>query len=334
IGGEERFALGVQLIEARHDPMEIAAGLSRVAEAALTTAGKAAGEEFARAHGQIEGGELVVLGLGRLGGGVLTHASDLDLVYLFGGEPGGASDGRRPLSASLYFSRRAQRVTAALSVPTAEGALYEVDTRLRPLGAQGPLAVSLDSFERYQREEAWTWEHMALTRARPLFGPPEAREAVAGIIRSVLETPREEETLRADVLKMRAEIFAHKTPAGPLDSKLVRGGLVDCEFIVHFLQLRERIAFDPSLGAAIAALAAEGLLPATFAAHHALMARLLVAARLLAPDLDHPPEVARQVLAEACGCADYPGLLQALAEARQGVAASWAELFGETLEIS
>lgn len=332
--GEERFALGVQLVEAQHDPLAIAAGLSRVAEAALEVAAEAACEEFERVHGRIPGGNLVVLGLGRLGGGELTQASDLDLVYLFTGEIGIESDGRRPLSASLYFNRLAQRVTAALSVPTAEGALYEVDTRLRPLGAQGPLAVSFDSFERYQREEAWTWEHMALTRARPLFGPPEAREAVAAIIRGVLETPRQVERLRADVLRMRAEIFAHKTPAGPLDSKLVRGGLVDCEFIVHFLQLRERIAFDPSLGAAIAALTSAGLLPAAFGEHHALMARLLVAARLLAPDLDHPPEVARQVLAEACGCADYPGLLQALAEARHGVAACWAELFGETLEIS
>ena len=130
--GEERFALGVQLVEARHDPLAIAAGLSRVAEAALATAAEAACEEFERVHGRIPGGHLLVLGLGRLGGGSLTHASDLDLVYLFTGEIGVESDGRRPLTASLYFNRLAQRVTAALSVPTAEGALYEVDTRVRP----------------------------------------------------------------------------------------------------------------------------------------------------------------------------------------------------------
>src|SRR5690606_36177982 len=174
--GEERFALGVQLVEARHDPLAIAAGLSRVAEAALEVAADAACAEFARAHGRIPGGELLVLGLGRLGGGALTHASDLDVVYLFTGELGVESDGHRPLTASLYFNRLAQRVTAALSVPTAEGALYEVDTRLRPLGAQGPIAVGLDSFERYQREDAWTWEHMALCRAPPVFGSAPARE--------------------------------------------------------------------------------------------------------------------------------------------------------------
>src|SRR5690606_7230702 len=191
IVGEERFALGVQLIEGRHDPLEVAAGLSRVAEAALATASAAACQEFARVHGTIRGTELLVLGLGRLGGGALTHASDLDLVYLFDGAAEGESDGRRPLTASLYFNRLAQRVTAALSVPTAEGALYEIDTRLRPQGNQGPLAVSLESFARYQSEAAWTWEHMALCRARPVFGSGAGRERLANLVNEVLEVPRD-----------------------------------------------------------------------------------------------------------------------------------------------
>ena len=333
IVAEERFALGVQLVEARHDPLAIAAGLSRVAEAALKIAAEAAGSEFARVHGQVPGACLLVLGLGRLGGGALTHASDLDVVYLFAGDIGVESDGRRPLTASLYFNRLAQRVTAALSVATAEGALYEVDTRLRPQGNQGPLAVSLDSFARYQREDAWTWEHMALCRARPLFGPPQARAELAALVREVLERPRDPDKLRADVLAMRAEIGAHKPPKGLLDAKLLRGGLVDVEFIVHFLQLRERTAFNPSLGEAIRELTSEGLLPPAFVAHHALMARLLVAARLLAPDCDAPPEAAQAALARACQQPDYAALLQALLQARHGVVASWMDLFGEDLEI-
>jgi len=331
--GEERFALGVQLVEARHDPLAIAAGLSRVAEAALATAADAASAEFERAHGRVPGAQLLVLGLGRLGGGALTHASDLDLVYLFSGDTGIESDGPRPLTASLYFNRLAQRVTAALSVPTAEGALYQVDTRLRPLGNQGPLAVSLDSFARYQREDAWTWEHMALCRARPVFGPDAAREALAGVVGEALAAPRDAGKLRADVLAMRAEIASHKPPAGPLDAKLLRGGLVDCEFIVHFLQLRERTALRPSLGEAIGELVAAGLLAPGFAARQALMARLLVTARLLAPDGAHPPEIAQAALARACGQPDYAALLQALAEARHGVARTWADVFGEQLEI-
>jgi glutamate-ammonia-ligase adenylyltransferase len=332
--GEERFALGLQLIEARHDPLAIAAGLSRVAEAALGTAAEAATAEFEHTHGRIQGGELLILGLGRLGGGALTHASALDLVYLFTGETGIESDGARPLTASLYFNRLAQRVTAALSVPTAEGALYQVDTRLRPLGNQGPIAVSLDSFSRYQREDAWTWEHMALCRARPVFGHAEGKDQLAAILREVLETLRDPGKLRDDVLAMRTEIATHKPPAGPLDAKLLRGGLVDCEFIVHFLQLRERTAFRPPLVEAIAELVSAGSLPPSFAEHQKLLGRLLVGARLLAPDGDHPPQPAQAALAHACEQESYSGLLQALVEARHGVAASWAEVFGERLEIA
>jgi len=331
--GEERFALGVQLIEAQYDPLAIAGGLSRVAEAALAAAGEAACEEFSKGHGAIPGGELLVLGLGRLGGGALTHASDLDLIYLFTGELGVESNGPRPLSASLYFNRLAQRVTAALSVPTAEGALYEVDTRLRPQGNQGPIAVSIDSFARYQREDAWTWEHMALCRARTVFGSPGASAALDGLVREVLEMPRDPAKLREDILTMRAEIVANKAPKGPLDAKLLRGGLVDVEFIVHYLQLRGRTAFQTRLPDAIAELVGAGLLPAAMAEHQPLLGRLLVSERLLAPDADEPPQGAREALAKACGQPDYGMLLQALAEARHGVAAAWNEVFGEQLEI-
>ncbi|MXO59853.1 glutamine-synthetase adenylyltransferase [Altererythrobacter salegens] len=330
--GEQRFALGVQLVEARHDPLEIAAGLARLAEAALEVGASAAEEEFARVHGRIEGSDLVVLGLGRLGGGALTHASDLDLVYLFSGEYGAESDGRRPLSSSHYYNRLCQRVTAALSVPTAAGALYEIDTRLRPQGAQGPIAVSLESFELYQRNDAWTWEHMALTRARPVYGPPEARAELQRIVDKTLRQERDLVQLRTDVLKMRGEMAAAKPPAGPLDAKLLRGGLVDCEFIVHFLQLRERTGFSPDLGTAIDALAGAGYLPDGFRADFDLMSRLLVAARLLAPDAQQPPKAAARALATACRVDDYQSLLHRLREARQGVAETWAETFSETLE--
>jgi glutamate-ammonia-ligase adenylyltransferase len=330
--GEARFALGVQLVEAQHDPLDIAAGLARVAEAALETGAAAATEEFETLHGGFADDALLVLGLGRLGGGALTHASDLDVVYLFSGGIGAESDGPRPLTASLYFNRLAQRVTAALSVPTAAGALYEVDTRLRPQGTQGPLAVSLEGFARYQRQDAWTWEHMALTRARPLFGPAPARAALQRIIDDVLRQERDPASLRADILKMRGEIAANKQPKGPLDAKLQRGGLVDCEFIVHFLQLRERTGFTPDLGRAIAELTGAGLLPAEFGAQHDLLTRLLVAARLLAPQGQPPAEGARRMLAAACGARDFAALLRAVAEARHGVAETWAETFGETLE--
>jgi glutamate-ammonia-ligase adenylyltransferase len=332
--GETRFALGVQLIEAAQDPLAIAEALSRTAEAALAVCLKGAGEEFARVHGRIAGQDLLVLGLGRLGGGALTHASDLDLIFLFNDGAGDAqSDGERPLGATLYFNRLAQRVSAALSVPTAEGPLYEVDTRLRPQGNKGPLAVSLSGFERYQKEDAWTWEHMALNRGRVLAGPPEERAKLEAILGEVLHTPRDPEKLRADVLKMRADMAAHKPARGVLDAKLHRGGLVDLEFLIHYLQLRERISITPEMVSALGGLIHAGLLPADLRAAQVLLIRVLVSSRLLAPDTEEPPEAAREALASACGAANYPALLESLRAARQSVAAAWNDIFGEKLEI-
>ena len=333
VTGEARFALGVQLIEAVHDPLDIARALSRCAEAALQVASDAAADEFARDHGRIAGSALLVLGFGRFGGGLLTHASDLDIVYLFSGSHDSESDGRRPLGATLYYNRLAQRVSAALSVPTAQGALYEVDTRLRPQGTQGPLAASVESFARYQREDAWTWEHMALTRARVLVGSDAARAEVDAAIAAVLNHQRDPARLREDVLKMRGDMAASKPPRGPLDAKLMRGALVDLEFLVHYLQLRDRVAFSPDLGQAVVGLVDAGLLDPDLIAAHDLLTRMLVATRLLAPDLTVPPAAAGEVLARACGHPDTDALLRACSLARHGVAREWQRHFGIGLEM-
>lgn len=333
VTGELRFALGIQLIDAASDPLDIASALSRVAEAALQVALEAAETEFARVHGRIPGSDMLVLGLGRFGGGALTHASDLDIVYLFSGTHAGESDGERPLGATLYFNRLAQRVSAALSVPTAEGALYEVDTRLRPQGNQGPLAVSLESFAKYQREDAWTWEHMALCRARAIAGPPDARAGVDAIIAGVLSHQRDRDVLRADVLKMRDEMASHKPPKGPLDVKLQRGGLVDVEFLIHYLQLRENTGFDPDLCGAIKQLVEAGFLPVSFPEAHAMLTRVLVAARLLAPDQAVPGAAAARALARSCGFADMGALQAGIASSRCVVADCWRDQFEQTLEI-
>lgn len=330
--GEMRFRLGVQLVEGARDPIAIAEGLSRVAEAALRVLTAAATHEFAKVHGRIADGELVVLGYGRLGGGALTHASDLDLVFLFTGDHAAESDGPRPLGASLYFNRLAQRVIAALSVPTAEGTLYEVDTRLRPSGAQGPISVSIDSYQRYQRESAWTWEHMALARSRVLEAPPPARSELEQIIAAVLTAPRDPAQLREDVLQMRGEMARHKPAKGPLDVKLARGGLVDVEFITHFLQLRDGVGLTPALPAALGQLVAAGLLPAAIIEAHAVLSRFLIAARLLAPESAAPQPAACAVLARACGAENWAGLLAAIGTARRCVAACWEQIFDQTLE--
>ncbi|MFL0670805.1 MAG: bifunctional [glutamate--ammonia ligase]-adenylyl-L-tyrosine phosphorylase/[glutamate--ammonia-ligase] adenylyltransferase [Erythrobacter sp.] len=340
VTGEVRFALGVQLIEGLADPLAIARALSRLAEAALALAMQGTVREFEAKHGRVPGGELLVLGLGRLGGGALTHASDLDIVYLFTGDFAARSDGERPLGATQYFNRLASRISAALSVPTAQGALYEVDTRLRPQGNQGPLAVSCEAFAKYQREAAWTWEHMALARARVLAGSPTARGQLDAILREVIRGPRDADTLRAAVVAMRERIAEHKAPGGPIDAKLLRGGLVDLEFLVQFLQLRgldaggaplaqaHPQALDPDLAVAIGALVAAGLLPPEIAVAHELMSRMLVAGRLLAPGGREPPACGAKAMARACGAADYDALLHQLGEARQRVSGVWKAILG------
>ena len=326
--GEARFALGTQLVAAAADPLDVAAGYARVAEAALGTVTDATVAAFERQHGRMPVGGLAILALGRFGGGALTHASDLDLVFLFEGDFLAESDGPKPLGATTYFNRLAQRVTAALSVPTSAGPLYEVDTRLRPSGMQGLLAVSVDSFAHYQRAEAWTWEHMALTRARPVYGSPAARAAIEAVIAETASRPRDRARLVADAAKMRGDIATHKPPAGPLDVKLVPGGLVDLEFCVHVTQLAHGRGRDPVLARAIALLAAEGLLPADLAPAHALLTRMLVTLRLVAPGGGEPAEAARAIVAGACGAGDWDALLEAYARARQSVSACWRAIAG------
>lgn len=324
--GEERFALGVQLVEGRSDPLTVAGGYARVAEAALTVLADAAIAEFEAVHGIVDGCDLVILALGRLGGRALTHASDLDLVYLFTGDHAAQSNGERPLGATTYFQRLAQRVTAALSVPTAAGPLYEVDTRLRPSGAQGLLAVSFDSFEAYHRDNAWTWEHMALARARPVYGPDDAQERLRQFVATILRREREPSALVADVRAMRAEMAAHKPPAGPYDVKLVEGGLVDLEFCVHLVQLRQRRGFDPELPVAIAELAGAGLVAAELLDAHQLLTRMLVTLRLVAPALQTVPVASRALVAERCGADSWDRLVADYERARQCVMGEWRRL--------
>ncbi|MEY3634687.1 MAG: hypothetical protein RLZZ61_1097 [Pseudomonadota bacterium] len=326
--GEKRFALGVQLIEGRSDALDISRSYAHLAEASLETLTTATVAEFEKAHGKISGGELIILALGRLGGEALTHASDLDIILLFTGDHLAESDGPRSLGATQYFNRLAQRVIAAMSVATASGALYEMDTRLRPSGADGLLCASVKSFDQYQRENAWTWEHMALTRARVLFGSAGARGQVAEIIHDVLHTQRDTEKLRHDIAKMRKDMAAHKPPKGALDVKLLPGGLVDMEFIIHALQLETHDGMRPQLGPAIDALEAAGHLNADFAKAFTLMARLLVMVRLIAPDCAAPPEAAQKLIAHSLGFDNWDGLMDALRDYRGVVMTQWQSLFG------
>lgn len=326
--GEKRFALGVQLIEGRNDALEIARSYAHLAEAALQTLTTATVAEFEKAHGKVPDSELVILALGRLGGEALTHASDLDLILLFSGDHLAESDGPRPLGATQYYNRLAQRVIASLSVPTASGALYEVDTRLRPSGADGLLCATVKSFAQYQRENAWDWEHMALTRARVLFGSDAARAEVGAIIDGVLRTSRDNAKILGDIAGMRRDMAAHKPPKGDLDVKLQPGGLVDMEFIIHIVQLTRHEGLVPQLGPAIRMLVTGGHLPPEFAGAYGLLGRLLVMVRLIAPDCNTPPPAAQMLIAKSLGYADWDALTSAIRDYRGIVIAEWERLFG------
>jgi glutamate-ammonia-ligase adenylyltransferase len=181
---------------------------------------------------------VALVGMGKLGSFELTAGSDIDLILLYDHDNDAfESDGPKPLDNIRYFTRITQRLIAALSAPTAEGVLYEVDMRLRPSGNKGPVATRITSFAKYQAEEAWTWEHMALTRARLLTGDESLIAEAEEIFRTVLARKRDTAKIAKDVAEMRALIDEEKPPKDIWDLKLIAGGVIDIEFIAQFLAL-------------------------------------------------------------------------------------------------
>jgi len=264
--GERRFQVGVQLLRRGLDGAQAGAVLADIAETALAALLPRVEAELARRHGRVPGGSFAVIGMGRLGSREMTLASDLDLILIYDAPPRSeASDGPYPLPVPAYFARLSQRLIGAITAPTAEGRLYAVDMRLRPSGEAGPIASHFAGFARYQRESAWTWEHMALTRARPVAGDSGLCQRISETIAAVLRSPRDPEKLVIDVADMRRRI-AEETPRPSLwDLRNRRGGLIDLEFIVQFLLLRDGASSPQILRRstvkAIAGLGEAGLLP-------------------------------------------------------------------------
>ena len=235
---EMRFRVGVQLLEGYLDGAGSGIYLAAVAEVVLQELLPRVTADLARMHGAVPGGEAAILAFGKLGSREMTAASDLDLVLIYNAPPGvEMSGGEKPLAVTTYYARLTQRLINALTALTTEGSLYAVDLRLRPSGNAGPIASSLEGFERYQAESAWTWERMALTRARVVAGDPALTTAVGATIRAALTAPRDKATLLADVADMRRRLAAQHTKPGPLDFKHQRGGLVDIDFIAQYLML-------------------------------------------------------------------------------------------------
>ena len=244
---ERKFQIGVQLLRGIISAADAAAAHTALAEAVVRGMLAPVEEDFARRHGRIPGGGLALVAMGSFGGSETTFTSDLDLIFIYR-TPGAdmSSDGERPLPASQYFARLGQRIINALTALTGEGRLYEVDMQLRPSGRAGPLAVSIEGFETYQRHQAWLWEHMALTRARPVAGPLDLMADIDSLIHSVLAMPHDSDKVLFTVADMRRRMAAEFGTENPWSVKHVRGGLLDLEFIAQYLQLRHGVG-DPGL---------------------------------------------------------------------------------------
>jgi glutamate-ammonia-ligase adenylyltransferase len=236
VRGEE-FRLAVAELEARIDAD--ASGLARtaLADAAMSCLHPRVLAEHERRFGAVRGGGIVVVALGKTGGREMMAGSDLDLMLVYDHPASAAeSDGDRRLPASQYFARAAQAIVSALTVPTRDGKLYEVDMRLRPSGSKGPVAVSLSALRRYHRESAWTWERLALTRARVVAGPAPLRRRAEAAMREALRAPHGADVL-ADTVAMRQRVRRDLPARGRWDAKLRAGGLLEVEFCAQALQL-------------------------------------------------------------------------------------------------
>ncbi len=235
---EQRFLIGIRLLTGVIPGVQAGHAFTDLADLIITAALDAVLNEVEAAHGKFPGGRVAVIGMGKLGSHELTAGSDVDIILLYDYDDAAMeSDGPKPLDSVRYFTRITQRLISALSAPTAEGVLYEVDMRLRPSGNKGPVATRINAFEKYQREEAWTWEHMALTRARVLCGDESLISQANAIVGDILGQSRDIAKVTADVSEMRELIDKEKPPADVWDFKLIPGGLVDIEFIAQYLTL-------------------------------------------------------------------------------------------------
>jgi glutamate-ammonia-ligase adenylyltransferase len=328
---EEAFRIAVHLLDGLVEPLVAARAHADLADACVQAMASAALVETERQYGA-EPGAFSVLGLGKLGGRELAAGSDLDLMVIYDApaEAHGASE---------FYTRLTQRLITALSAPTEEGALYEVDTRLRPSGSQGPVAVRLSSFERYYFEDAWTWELQALTRMRPIAGAAALGQKASAIAREVLTRPCDEAKIFADVADMRARMERERRAKSAWDLKLAPGGLVDIEFAAQALQLawaaRAPEVVSANTADALDRLAAAGAVPAS---SHAALADALVLWSCLNQMLqacvgDHAdpsawPAPLQKLLPPLVGRADFAALETHVIALQQAARAAFTALVG------
>jgi glutamate-ammonia-ligase adenylyltransferase len=319
------FQIGVHVLRGHMHPEDAGPPLSDLADVAIHRLFVAVENEFAERHGRFPGGGMAVVALGKAGGRELTLGSDLDLMFVYDTKEATQSDGERPLVPIQYYTRLGQRFISALTAPTGEGVMYEVDMRLRPSGNAGPIASSLEALAKYHREDAWTWEHMALTRARVVTAPQGLAKALNALFRDVLTDARDRDALVADVADMRERMARERGGANRWDVKNLRGGLVDIEFIAQYLQLRHGHdrpeVLAPNTTDALVRLRDAGLLAAedtaTLLEAMHLWRNVQGVLRLSfgeAQDEAALSEGSRSLLARSCGAGDFDALSSTIDE--------------------
>ncbi|MEP0519063.1 MAG: bifunctional [glutamine synthetase] adenylyltransferase/[glutamine synthetase]-adenylyl-L-tyrosine phosphorylase [Hyphomicrobiales bacterium] len=262
---EQMFLIGARILTGTLNAKKAALAYTALAEAVVNEMLRVTQEDFAVRHGKVSDARMCILAMGKLGSREMTATSDLDLMLIYDFDDANAqSDGVKPLPVSQYFMRLTQRLITALSAPTGEGLLYEIDMRLRPSGNAGPLATQLESFVSYQQSDAWTWERMALTRARPISGD----DGLCNTLRKAVLTAIQQQasnTLKADAADMLAKIHEVKQPTHIWDVKTSPGGVVDIEFVAQVLQLQHAQTYPDVLQGhtrkALRIAVEQGLLP-------------------------------------------------------------------------
>ena len=332
---DRKFQVGVQSLGKRLTPRDAASALSNIADVVLGLLSSRVEDEFARQHGTVAGAGMLMVALGKLGGHEMTPSSDLDIIFVYDApDDVEVSDGPAPLPPTQYYARLSQRLINAVTAPTSEGRLYEVDMRLRPSGSTGPIASSRQAFVHYHEDAAWTWEHMALTRARVIAGPPALKAQVEKVIRDTLTRRRDADRLLGDVAEMRRRVDDEHHTDVLWDIKHVRGGLVDVEFIAQYLQLRHAHRnpeiLSPATRTALTRMGNAGLLDAARAGQliealdlwQGLQGMLRLTLEGQVPGTDSIPAGLRDILATVGGAADFTGLdekMRAVAERTRGL---------------
>ncbi len=315
---EWHFRIGVHLLRGLISADEASAEYADLAESILTSLWPVVVDNFTVKFGPPPGNGAVVLGMGSLGAGRLTSRSDLDLIVIY--DPAGVemSDGPRQLASRTYYARLTQALVTALSAPMSEGKLYEVDMRLRPSGNQGPVATSLESFRLYQREEAWTWEHLALTRARVVAGASDLGQVVEAFRRLLLAEKGDPERVIEGVVDMRTRLADAKPGKSAWDAKNGPGYLQDIELVASAGALiagSPHIRPDLQFPEAVAHGWPSDEQAATLAESYDLLRKLQIASKLLSDTAVSPDELGQgsmRFLLQTCGADSVEQLEQTI----------------------